>query len=124
MIDRIATSAVYVSDQDAALDFYVNRLGFELRTDEPAGDGTRWIEVAPSGAATRVLLVSAGGGWSPERVGRFASLTFETGDLQACYRELVDRGVEFVQSPTAEPWGTMAQFRDQDGNTFVIAQRS
>jgi predicted enzyme related to lactoylglutathione lyase len=124
VIDRVATSAVYVSDQDAALDFYVNRLGFEKAADDPMGDGLRWVEVVPPGAETRVVLVHGYGGWSPERVGQFASLTYETADLEAAYRELSARGVVFVQPPTPQPWGSMAQFRDQDGNTFVLAQRA
>ena len=58
MIKRVATVSVYVNDEDKALDFYVNKLGFDKREDQPMDDqGHRWIEVAPPGAETRVVLV-------------------------------------------------------------------
>ena len=59
MITNIAVTGVFVSDEDTALDFYVNKLGFEKRADEPMGDGMRWIEVAPPGAVTRIVLSRA-----------------------------------------------------------------
>ena len=61
MITNIAVTGVFVSDEDTALDFYVNKLGFEKRADEPMGDGMRWIEVAPPGAVTRIVLSRDGG---------------------------------------------------------------
>ena len=62
MITNIAVTGVFVSDEDKALDFYVNKLGFEKRADEPMGDGMRWIEVAPPGAVTRIVAVARDGG--------------------------------------------------------------
>jgi catechol 2,3-dioxygenase-like lactoylglutathione lyase family enzyme len=124
MITNVAVVGVFVSDEDKALDFYVNKLGFEKRADEPMGDGLRWIEVAPPGATTRIVLTRGYGDWSQEKVGQFAGIVFEPDDINATYQELSARGVEFTEPPTAQPWGgVQALFKDQDGNTFVLVQR-
>ncbi len=124
MITNIAVTGVFVSDQEKALDFYVNKLGFEKRADEPMGDGERWLEVAPPGAQTRIVLSRATEEWAADRVGGFAGIVFEPDDIDATYRELAARGVEFTEPPADQPWGgTQAQFKDQDGNTFVLVQR-
>ncbi len=124
MIKRVATTSIHVSDEDAAIDFYVNKLGFEKREDQPMDDqGHRWIEVAPPGADTRLVLVKGFGDWTPEKVGQFAANTFETDDLQKTYEEYKGRGVRFTQEPKQEFWGSFAMFADQDGNTFVVTQR-
>src|SRR5579859_6753690 len=59
MLTRIGTITVQVTDQDAALAYYTEKLGFEKRADIPMGPDQRWIEVAPAGAETRVLLYKA-----------------------------------------------------------------
>jgi len=59
MLTRIGTITIQVSDQDKALEFYTKKLGFEKRMDQPMGPGQRWIEVAPPGAQTRILLYKA-----------------------------------------------------------------
>lgn len=123
MIGRIGTVGVYVNDEERALVFFVDRLGFEKRADEPMGDGLRWIEVAPPGSQTRLVLTRGYGDWTPEKVGGFAGIVFETVDIAATHRELSARGVEFTEPPTPQPWGgTQAQFTDQDGNGFVLVQ--
>lgn len=124
MIKRIATASVHVSDEDKAIDFWVNKLGFEQREDAPMDDqGHRWIEVSPPGAETRVVLVKGYGDWTPDKVGQFGNVTFETDDIQQTYQELKGRGVEFTQEPKQEFWGTFTMFLDQDRNTFVLTQR-
>ena len=123
MITQIAVTGVFVNNEDEAIDFYVNKLGFEKRADMPMGDGLRWIEVAPPGAATRLVLTRGFGGWSPERVGQFAGIAFEPDDFKATYQDLSARGVTFTEPPTAMPWGTQAQFVDQDGNGFMLVGR-
>jgi catechol 2,3-dioxygenase-like lactoylglutathione lyase family enzyme len=124
MITNIAVTGVFVSDQEKALDFYTNKLGFEKRADEPMGDGQHWLEVAPPGAATRIVLTQATAEWGADRLGQFAGIVFEPDDIDATYRELSARGVAFSGAPADQPWGgRQAQFQDQDGNTFVIVQR-
>lgn len=124
MLTNIAVVGVFVSDQTKALDFYVNKLGFEKRADEPMGENERWIEVAPPGAVTRIVLSLATEEWGADRLGQFAGIVFEPDDIDATYRELSARGVEFTETPTPQPWGGLqAQFKDQDGNVFVIVKR-
>ena len=124
MITNIAVVCVFVSNQDKALDFYVNKLGFEQRADEPVGGGQHWLEVTPPGAATRIVLSLATEEWGVDRLGQFAGIVFEPDDIAATYRELSARGVKFTEPPTPQPWGgVQAQFKDQDGNMLVIVQR-
>lgn len=123
MIKQIGTTGVYVSDQDKAIEFYVDVLGFEKRDDQPMGEGARWIEVAPPGAESRLVLSLPSDEEGRQRVGTFVGIVFETDDIEATHRELSTRGVGFTEPPTLQPWGTMAQFVDQDGNGFVLVQR-
>jgi lactoylglutathione lyase len=121
MIKHVSLATVYVSDQDKALDFYVNKLGFEVRADDTMG-AMRWIQVAPKGAVTTIVLAHGYGGWSEDKVGQFTGIGLEADDLEATYRELSSRGVEFTEKPSRQPWGTQSQFVDQDGNGYVLGQ--
>ncbi len=119
MLTRTGIVGLCVRDQDEALDFYTNKLGFEKRADEPMGeDGARWIEVAPYGAETRLALFTPPG--QEDRIGIFTNVVFECDDIQATYEELGGKGVEFTQEPSEQPWGMWAQFKDQDGNEFGL----
>ncbi len=120
MIAYVRSTGITVSDQDKAIDFYVNKLGFELRSDLPMGEGMRWVEVAPPGAQTLLILMK-GYGETEGRLGKFANIVFEADDIQATYETLKDRGVHFTEPPTSQSWGRkQALFVDQDGNGFVL----
>ena len=119
MITKIGSVCVAVSDQDKALDFYVNKLGFEKRSDVPMGDDGRWIEVAPAGAATTIVL-EKNQGQPGQRMGTFIGFIVHTTDINATYSELKDRGVRFTLEPKQEFWGYWAQFVDQDNNEFGL----
>ena len=120
MIPRAGTVGIYVSDQDRALDFYINVLGLEKRLDEPMSPDARWIEVAPAGAETRLVLFTPPG--QEDRIGTFSNVVLECDDLEATYEELRGRGVEFTEEPSQQPWGMWAQFKDVDGNEFGLIQ--
>ena len=121
MFARVRTVAAYVGDQQRALDFYTQKLGFELRADQPMGPNARWIEVAPPGHDTTIVLYTPEG--LEDRIGTFAGFTLETDDIMATYEELKGKGVEFAQPPEMQPWGMlMAIVKDQDGNSIVITQ--
>jgi catechol 2,3-dioxygenase-like lactoylglutathione lyase family enzyme len=126
MISRIHSTTVLVSDQDKALDFYVNKLGFQKRADNPYGDGSRWLTVAPEGADTELVLGMAkdyGVAEAATSPRVDCGISLVTGDIEAAYRTLKDRGVEFRQPPEAMPWGTKATwFTDPDGNTFFLSE--
>ncbi len=121
-IKHISSATLHVSDQDRALDFYINKCGFEKRQDQTFSEGDkimRWLEVAPPGAQTVVVLASGYGG--EERVGGFGSMVFWADDIQATYEKMVANGVEFVEPPTVQDWGlTQAIFKDQDGTSLVM----
>jgi catechol 2,3-dioxygenase-like lactoylglutathione lyase family enzyme len=121
MIRGISLASIPVRNQDAALKFYTEKLGFKVVTDQPMGDGQRWIELLIPGAESRVALFTPEG--HEDRIGSFQPLTFWCDDVFTTAKTLKARGVEFAQEPKQEVWGTMAIFKDPDGNQFVISNR-
>ena len=119
-ITQVGTVIVPVSDQERALEFYLGTLGFEKRMDAPFGEGQRWIEVAPPGAATTIALVLHREG---EPSGIEVSLT--TQDADADYAGLRAGGVD--SDPAVMRLGDsvppMFTFRDPDGNRFRVVER-
>ena len=126
MIDRVGTLCVFVSDQDRAKDFYTRVLGFELRSDAPLypGASSRWVAVAPKGAATEVILYLPDENWDHYRqvVGKSQALTFNVTDMAALYNDLSAKGVVFVQQPDQQPWGTYAIIQDSEGNRLILSE--
>ncbi len=121
-ISQVGTVMVPVSDQDRALDFYLSSLGFEKRSDTPYGEGQRWVEVAPPGAATTLALVPPREG---ESTGIEMRVAFTTGDVDADHASLGERGVdadEVMRMGDGVP--PMFFIRDQDGNSFLVVGRS
>lgn len=121
-VAQVATVMVPVADQDKAIDFYVEKLGFEKRADVPFGDGNRWVEVAPVGAATTVALVQPMEG---QETGIESRVAFETADIAADHAALRERGVE-VDAEVMRMGGPvppMFFFRDRDGNRLLIVER-
>jgi len=118
-ITRVGTVIIPVSDQDAALEFYVRTLGFETRLDGSFGDGQRWIEVAPPGAATTIALVPQGSSAGIE-------VSFATDDAEADHTAMVTKGVdtdaELIRMGEGVP--PMFTFRDPDGNPFRMVERA
>ena len=111
-ITGVGTVGVPVTDQDRALEFYVDKLGFEKRRDLPFGAG-RWIEVAPPGSPT-IALVPAG---IP------AGIRLTTRDATTDHADLRSRGVEVdpevMRIPEAPPMFTL---RDPDGNSLILVE--
>jgi catechol 2,3-dioxygenase-like lactoylglutathione lyase family enzyme len=121
MIKSIKFVGVPVRDQDSALAFYTEKLGFTVLTDQPMGPGQRWIELKIPGAQTGIALFTPPGHES--RIGTFQNLSFLVDDVEKTHAELTARGVEFSQPPKKESWGTSAIFKDPDGNSFVLGTR-
>jgi predicted enzyme related to lactoylglutathione lyase len=119
MIKQIKFVSVPVRDQNRALDFYTEKLGFTIITDQPFDGTQRWIELRIPKAETRVVLFTAPGDES--RIGGFMNMSFDCEDLDRTYAELKARGVEFDGEPKKEPWGHFAKFKDSEGNTFVLS---
>ena len=121
MIKGIKFVGVPVRNQDTALEFYTNKLGFSITTDQPFNDTQRWIELKVPGADTGVVLFTPEG--HEDRIGTFQSISFWTANVQKTYDELVSRGVQFDGPPTTADWGSSATFKDPDGNTFVLGSK-
>ena len=122
MIRAIKFVSIPVSDQDRALEFYTAKLGFSIHTDQPMGEGQRWIELGIPGAETRVVLFTAEA--HRDRIGTPSDIVFMSENVEKTYKELVGRGVEFLHEPKKEPWGTYTVLKDPDGNQFVLGTKS
>ena len=122
-ISQVGTVIVPVSDQDRAIDFYTGKLGFEKRADIPMGEQMRWVEVAPAGAATTIAIVPPREG---EPVGVQTRVAFATDDVDATHASLLAQGVDADGEVMrmGGPVPPMFFFRDPDGNSSLIVQRS
>jgi catechol 2,3-dioxygenase-like lactoylglutathione lyase family enzyme len=136
MLKQLTYAQVWVDDQDAALAFYTEKLGMELREDVtvPEMGNFRWLSVGLPGQDVSITLMAVPGPpvFDEETrkqildllaKGASGGLFFATDDCQASYQELKKRGVEFAQEPTEQPYGIDAGFRDPAGNSFRMAER-
>lgn len=122
MFSHIHNATIIVADQDAALDFYVNTLGWEKSADQRMSEEMRWLTVKPKGALTELALGVAA--WfegenvpGPGRTG----ISLVSPDIEATYTELTAKGVRFKQPIEMMPWGMKATwFYDPDGNEFFL----
>ena len=132
---RISTTQLWVHDQDEALAFYTQKVGFEVRSDvtvEELGN-FRWLTVAPPGQDVDIVLMAIPGApvmddATAEEVrtlmakGFAGTIFLNTEDCQASYEELSSRGVEFVDRPERRPYGIDSAFRDPSGNNIRLIQ--
>jgi len=118
MISHLKFASIPVADQNRALDFYTEKLGFVIAADKPFDGKQRWIELRIPKAETRVVLFTPDE--HKDRIGTFTGLSFATDDVEATYAEYKARGVEFKGPPQKQPWGTFAIFHDSEGNSFVL----
>ncbi|HEY0451646.1 VOC family protein [Actinophytocola sp.] len=139
MIRKISHVSLPVLDQDSAKEFYVDKLGFEVRNDivmdeefEGGGQGFRWLTVGPPDQPdVEIILADVRMGHSPQTSeevralvakGALGTGVFATDDCHKTFRELSERGVVFVQEPVERPYGIEAVFRDDSGNSFSLTQ--
>ncbi len=120
-ITQVGTVMVPVSDQDQAIAFYTEKLGLELRADVPFGNGDRWVEVAPAGAATTLALVVPREG---ETTGIETRVAFSTTDIDADHADLQARGVDVDGEVMrmGDPVPPMFFMRDHEGNKLLVVQ--
>jgi lactoylglutathione lyase len=133
MIDSIGGAVVIVSDQQKAIEFYTQKLGFELKSDIPIGggntEGLRWVEVAPKASQSTISLMvpnpmMMSDGVEIEAIkksiGAETGIWFYSKDMHSTYEELRGKGVD-ITAPEKQEWGgTMSKVKDQDGNSFSI----
>jgi predicted enzyme related to lactoylglutathione lyase len=122
MITLVKFVGIPTGDQDRALKFYTEKLGFEVSTDQVFDAKQRWIELRIGNSGTRVVLFTPEG--HENRIGSFFNGSFACDDVSATYRQLTARGVEFEKPPEKQPWGEFAIFKDPDGNKFVLSSSS
>jgi catechol 2,3-dioxygenase-like lactoylglutathione lyase family enzyme len=132
MISNISLVTVYCLDQDKARDFYVNILGFEVRTDITMGEGFRWVTVGhPSQPELEVTLMTPGPPLDEEAAdfirrqlekGQMGGLGLRVDDCRKTYEELKGKGVTFLQEPSERPYGVEAVMRDVSGNWLVLVE--
>lgn len=123
---RLSTVCIFVEDQDRAKAFYRDKLGFEVRADDPLFPGSeqRWLAVAPPGNEVDVILYRIDANWEHYRgvLGRAQAVTFEVDDIQAAYDELRARGVDFRGEPRRQHWGAFATLIDSEGNELLLTE--
>ncbi len=117
-ISRIKAVTIAVKDQDEALAWYTDKLGFKKKADIPV-PGFRWVTVAPEQQQDVEFLLAS---WFPELIGRNGTCVLHTEDCKATYKMLLDRGVEFSQEPTMQPYGFEAVFQDLYANRYALVQ--
>jgi lactoylglutathione lyase len=124
VIGGVTQVVIEVEDQDRALAFWTEQLGFELVQDAPYGQ-ERWLEVrTPDKAVTVVLEARQGQRPTAPHPGLPTSnVMFYAQDLQQTYQELTARGVEFPQPPVRQPFGWWSLFQDSEGNRFALVPR-
>ena len=133
---KLANAQLWVHDQDEALAFYTQKLGFEVRADVtlPEMGDFRWLTVGPAGQPDIAIVLMAIPGppvMDPDTAEQvrtvmskgFAGTVFlTTDDCRASYEELKGRGVEFVEQPEERPYGIDSAFRDPSGNHIRLTQ--
>lgn len=120
MIRGIKFASIPVSDQDKAIAFYTEKLGFRIVTDQPFNERQRWVELGIPGAETRVVLFQFDDNLKP---GMRMNLSFWTDDVEGTVRELKAKGVKITMEPQKADWGEWAGFQDVDGNTFLVSSK-
>ncbi|MFS1514503.1 VOC family protein [Chengkuizengella sp. SCS-71B] len=118
MIKRIATVAVYVDDQQKAKQFWTEKAGFEVAAEFPMGPGVFWLEVRPKGAQSHLVIYpkTMMQDWNEKK----PSIVFECENIDETFETLKANGVSFVDEPKKMEWGTFVQFKDEDGNQFLL----
>ena len=133
---KLSTTQLWVHDQDAALEFWTRKIGFEAREDVtvPEMGNFRWLTVGPVGQPDIAVVLMAIPGPPMLDAGTrteianlmgkgFAGTLFlTTEDCQASYEELSSRGVEFTEKPEERPYGIDCGFRDPSGNSIRLTQ--
>lgn len=131
MITRLGVAGIYVTDYDEALEFFRDKLGFQLRADLKMENGYRWLTVYPPDSPEFQLSLTVPGPPSHDEEtaamlrtllakGALSAGAWNTDDCRATFKEYSARGVEFLQEPQDRPYGVEAVFRDNSGNWYSL----
>jgi catechol 2,3-dioxygenase-like lactoylglutathione lyase family enzyme len=133
VIQRLSHATLYVLDQDAARDFYENKLGFDVRMDAKMDNGFRWLTVSPKGQPDlQIILMQVDGpNMQPDVAkairdlltqGKLNGGVLQTSDCRKTYEELKAKGVEFPSPPKEQFYGVEAIMKDNSGNWFSMTE--
>jgi catechol 2,3-dioxygenase-like lactoylglutathione lyase family enzyme len=123
-IQKLGVVCVPVSDQERAIEFYVETLGFEKRADIPFGNGYRWVEVAPAHAVTTIAIMPPPPGNPTGDVQ--TGIGLHTDDIEAVHADLKAAGADVDDeiSRMGDPVPPMFWFRDPDNNSLMVVEVS
>jgi len=127
---KITNVTLVVSDQQRSVEFYTEKVGFEIKTDVSAKGGSRYVTVGPKGQDLELALWPIGGATDPSQKevakswapGRSPPIVVRVSDCRGTHKTLSEKGVKFLQEPFDHPWGVSATFVDPDGNLFSMNQ--
>ena len=134
MIKKMSHASIFVLNQEEALSFYRDQLGFEVHTDAMVGEDFRFLTLnAKDQPDFEIILMEPKAGWLMDETtatqlraiiekGVLGAGAFHTDDCRATYEELKSKGVEFVSEPAERPYGIEAVFKDNSGNWFSLTQ--
>ena len=134
MIKKMSHASIFVLNQEEALSFYRDRLGFEVHTDAMVGPDFRWLTLNSKDQPDfEIILMEPKPGWLMDEAtatqlrsliekGVLGAGAFNTDDCRATYEELKSKGVEFLSEPAERHYGIEAVFKDNSGNWFSLTQ--
>jgi catechol 2,3-dioxygenase-like lactoylglutathione lyase family enzyme len=134
MIQRMSHATIFVTNQNEALEFYRDKLGFRVHTDAMVGPNFRWLTMCTNDQPDfEIILMEPKPGMlmDEETAKTIRSLldkgvlgagVFNADDCRATYEELKAKGVQFISEPAERPYGIEAVFRDNSGNWFSLTQ--
>jgi predicted enzyme related to lactoylglutathione lyase len=118
MITTIKHTIIPIKDQERALKFYTEKLGFKVSVDMAFGE-QRWIELKLPETNTCIILFTMDD--QKEMLGKFSNIVFSCKDVRATTEQLKSKDVDIVKDPTEEPWGIYSIFKDSEGNQFCLS---
>ncbi|WP_246943388.1 VOC family protein [Bacillus pinisoli] len=123
MINKIAKVTVYVESQEHAKDFWLNKIGFVLRLEQPMGPNFSWIEVGPKDDESTTLVLYSKEAMEKQNPAAIAhpSVIFSTTNIEVAYESMKQNGV-VVEEMLRMPFGTMFTFKDQDGKSYLLRE--
>ncbi len=136
MIRKMSHATIFVTNQDEALSFYRDKLGFQVHTDAMVGEDFRWLTLnVPDQPDFELILMEPKPGMLMDEPtasqlraimakGVLGAGVFNTDDCRRTYEEMKSKGVEFLSEPTERPYGVEAVFKDNSGNWFSLTQPS
>lgn len=128
MLQALSAVSYFVDDYDSAIDYFTHTLGFTLSEDKSTGEDSRFVLVTPSSSKASILLMRASNKEERALIGKQAAdrvfMILSTDDFWRDYDSFKQKGVEFLEAPREEPYGTVAIFRDKYGNKWDLIQPS